>query len=205
MTSLPMHRFSARLGIAILAVLVLTTTLAVAAAAQGGDRGKVEIEGGATLLTVDSGTLEALTGAGISVEPLGAAQVSQSAGGDVTFAFPITEGWLKASGPSARIEHRGGLSFSDGKTTVSVRAFVINTREGILTARVVGAGVRIPLLQLDLTNVQAFVFEDSAILRGVEASLTSTAANALNNAFGTDLFAEGLTVGTAEVFAVLDD
>jgi hypothetical protein len=53
--------------------------------------------------------------------------------------------------------------------------------------------------------VQAFVFEDSAILRGVEASLTSTAANALNDAFGTDLFAEGLTVGTAEVFAVLDD
>lgn len=205
MTWLPMHRFSARLGIAILAVLVLTTTLAVAAAAQGGDRGKAEIEGGATLLTVDTGTLEALTGAGISVEPLGAAQVSQRAGGDVTFAFPITEGWLKASGPSARIEHRGGLSFSDGKTTVSVRAFVINTREGILTARVVGAGVRIPLLQLDLTNVQAFVFEDSAILRGVEASLTSTAANALNNAFGTDLFAEGLTVGTAEVFAVLDD
>jgi hypothetical protein len=205
MTSLSLHRFGPRVGIATLAVVVLTTTLAVAAAALGGDRGKAEIEGGATLLTVDGSTLEALTGAGIGVEPLGAAQVSQSAGGDVTFAFPITEGWLKASGPSARIEHRGGLSFSDGRTTVSVRAFVIDTSKGVLTARVVGAGVRIPLLQLGLANVQAFVFDDSAILRGVEASFTSTAANALNDAFGTDLFAQGLTVGTADVFAVLDD
>jgi Htaa len=199
--------FGARLIGTVIAVIALAGAVTVAASARGGDGGEeaVEIEGGATLLTVDPGTLEALTGAGFAVEPIEPAQVSQAASGEVTFAFPIKWGWLAASDLSGKIKHRGGLSFSKGGTTVGVKNFVIDTSEGVLTAQLVGSRERIPLLTLDLTNLQAFVFDDSAVLRGVGATLTEEAATALNAAFETDLFAEGLTIGTAEVFAILDD
>jgi hypothetical protein len=70
---------------------------------------------------------------------------------------------------------------------------------------VVGSRDRIPLLKLDLTNLQSFVLDDSAVLRGVGTTLTAEAATALNAAFETDLFEEGVTVGTAEIFAILAD
>ena len=106
---------------------------------------------------------------------------------------------------SGKIKHRGGLSLSKGGTTVGVENFVIDTSAGVLTAKVVGSRDRIPLLKLDLTNLQAFVFDDSAVLRGVGATLTDEAATALNAVFETDLFAEGLTIGTADVFAIVAD
>ena len=107
--------------------------------------------------------------------------------------------------PGGKIKHRGGLNLSKDGTTVGVKNFVIDTSTGVLTAKVVGSRDRIPLLNLDLTNLQAFVFDDSAVLRGVGATLTAEAATALNAAFETDLFTEGLTVGTADVFATLAD
>jgi hypothetical protein len=200
--------FGARLLAIVVTVFALAGAVAVAAFAHGqeGDEAALKIKGGATLLTVDPGTLEALSGAGFAVEPIEPAQVSQAASSKVTtFAFPIKHGWLAAGDLSGEIKHRGGLNLSAGGTTVGVENFVIDTVNGVLTAKVVGGGGRIPLLKLDLANVQAFVFDDSAVLRGVGATLTDEAATALNAAFETDLFAEGLTVGTAEVFAVLDD
>jgi hypothetical protein len=199
--------FGARLLAIVVTVFALAGAVAVAAFAHGqeGDEAALKIKGGATLLTVDPGTLEALSGAGFAVEPIEPAQVSQAASGEVTFAFPIKHGSLAAGDLSGEIKHRGGLNLSAGGTTVGVKNFVIDTVNGVLTAKVVGGGGRIPLLNLDLANVQAFVFDDSAVLRGVGATLTDEAATALNAAFETDLFAVGLTVGTAEVFAVLDD
>jgi len=207
MNILSLRPIGARLLGTVLAVIALAGALTVAASAHGGggDKEAVAIDGGATLLTVDAGTLEALSGSGFAVEPIEPAQVSEAAGGEVTFAFPIAWGSLAASDLSGKIKHRGGLSFSKGGTTVGVKNFVIDTSSGVLTAKVVGSRDRIPLLNLDLTNLQAFVFDDSAVLRGVGATLTAEAATALNAAFGTDLFTEGLTVGTAEVFAILAD
>ena len=197
----------ARLLGTVIAVIVLAGAVTVAASAHGGggDKEAVAIDGGATLLTVDAGTLEALSGAGFTVEPIEPAQVSQAASGEVTFAFPIAWGSLAASDLSGKIKHRGGLNLSNGETTVGVRNFVIDTSTGVLTAKVVGSRDRIPLLNLDLTNLQAFVLDDSAVLRGVGATLTAEAATALNAAFETELFTEGLNVGTAEVFAIFAD
>jgi hypothetical protein len=207
MDLLSLRPFGARLVATLIAVIALAGVLTVAASAHdgAGDEEAVAIEGGATLLTVDPSTLEALSGAGFAVEPIEPAQVSQAASGEVTFAFPIASGSLAVSDFSGTIKHRGGLRLSKGETTVGVKNFVIDTSNGVLTAKVVGSRDRIPLLNLDLTNLQAFVFDDSAVLRGVGATLTEEAATALNAAFETDLFAEGLTVGTADVFAVLAD
>ena len=207
MNLVSLRPFGARLLATVIAVVALTGAVTVAASAHDGPGGEgaVAIDGGATLLTVDPGTLEALSGAGFTVEPIEPARVAQAAGGEVSFAFPIASGSLAASDLSARIKHRGGLSLSKGETTVGIKNFVIDSSDGVLTAKVVGSPDRIPLLKLDLTNLQAFVFDDSAVLRGVGATLTDQAATALNAAFETDLFAEGLTVGTADVFAILAD
>jgi hypothetical protein len=207
MNLLSLRPFGARLVATVIAVIALTGAVTVAASAHDGpgDEEAVAIDGGATLLTVDPGTLEALSGAGFTVEPIEPAQVSQAASGEVTFAFPIAWGSLAASDLSGKIKHRGGLSITKGETTVGVKNFVIDTSNGVLTAKVVGSRDRIPLLNLDLTNLQAFVLDDSAVLRGVGATLTAEAATALNAAFETDLFEEGVTVGTADVFAILAD
>jgi hypothetical protein len=207
MNLLSLRPFGARLAATVIAVIALTGAVTVAASAHDGpgDEEAVAIDGGATLLTVDPGTLEALSGAGFTVEPIEPAQVSQAASGEVTFAFPIAWGSLAASDLSGQIKHRGGLSLSKGGTTVGVKNFVIDTADGVLTAKLVGSRDRIPLLKLDLTNLQAFVLDDSAVLRGVGTTLTAEAATALNAAFETDLFAEGVTVGTADVFAILAD
>ena len=43
------------------------------------------------------------------------------------------------------------------------------------------------------------------MLRGVDAKLTAQAAKALNEAFDTNLFADGLLIGEATVNAKIDD
>ena len=82
----------------------------MAASAHGGagDKEAVAVDGGATLLTVDPGTLEALSGAGFVVEPIEPAQVSQAASGEVTFAFPIAWGSLAASDLAERSSIEAG-------------------------------------------------------------------------------------------------
>ena len=43
------------------------------------------------------------------------------------------------------------------------------------------------------------------VLKGVDAKLTTQAANALNEAFDTDLFKGGLLIGEATVIAKIGD
>jgi hypothetical protein len=68
-----------------------------------------------------------------------------------------------------------------------------------LTARV--GGQRVSILNLDLSQLEARVNGRRIRLSGVGASLTATAAQALNEAFSTDAFEEGLVLGTATVAA----
>lgn len=180
---------SARIGIAAVAA----GALVAAAPAMGAN---VSLSGGSTALQLDRGTAQVLTGAGISVAPVGAASAS---GGQIT--FPVTRGVIDPSNAAGTVAHSGGLSFSARGTTVRATNFIINTsaRRPVLTAQVGAA--RVPLLNLDLSK--------AAVLRRgpgnvetwavrVNTTLHPTAARALSAAFHTTIPA-GVRIGRADV------
>ncbi len=158
----------------------------------------VVLDGGATTLALDPGTAAALTANGISVRP-----VFPASAGPEGVAFPISRGELDTATLAGTIRHRGGLAFTDGTTTVKVTRFVIDTSTGVLTARVGRFGPSLPLLTLDASGATVDITPERVTLAGVDAALTAEAAAALNAAFGTELFAEGIPVGTATVSATV--
>jgi hypothetical protein len=85
-----------------------------------------------------------------------------------------------------------------------VKRFVIELNRAVLTAKVAGTGQRIALLNLG-TPDDVKVGDGRIVLKGVDAKLTNQAAEALNEALDTDLFARGLLIGEATVIAKYGD
>jgi hypothetical protein len=61
--------------------------------------------------------------------------------------------------------------------------------------------VRAPILDLDLSGVQVAPGSVYTKVGPVPAKLTGIGASALNDRLGTSLFAPGIPIGTANVFA----
>jgi hypothetical protein len=189
-------------AIAALALVVLALSATAAQSAERHNGKTVELSG-KTWLKIDKGTAAALSDAGIKVEATGAA-VGPTAKRPYTFAFPIVGGKVDKDPLGGRIVHSGGLSFSADSESVVVKRFVIDLDRGVLSAKVAGTGQRIALLRLGAPD-GAKVGAERIVLRGVDAKLTAQAAEALNEALDTDLFAGGLLIGEATVNAKIDD
>jgi Htaa len=156
---------------------------------------QVQLAGGATTLALDQGAAQALESLNIQAAPIDPA----SAGG-AGLSFPITGGKANARTFAGSIRHSGGIRLSRGDTVVDLTAFTIRVDASPdLTARV-GDG-RVSILNLDLSQLEASVRGRRVALSGVRATLTASAAQALNQAFSTDAFEEGLLIGTATVAA----
>ena len=174
-------------------VLALLAALAVAPAAQAKRKPIKLAPKGATTLALSDGAAGALQSLGISVAPLKPARA-----GDDGIAFPITAGKLDPKTYAGRIKHVGGLVFSRGGTRVKLRNFWINVDSAPdLSARV--GSSRVSILDLDLSGAKITRSGRRLEIAGVRATLTDAAASALNSAFGTDAFTEGLELGTATV------
>jgi len=178
-----------RLGLA-----ALVAVLALAPAASAAKKKTVKLAPkGATTLALSDGAAAALQSLGIAAAPLKPARV-----GDAGLRFPITAGKLNAKTYAGQIKHAGGISLTRGDTRVDLRNFVINVDSAPdLTARVGDA--RVSILDLDLSGAKITKSGRKLTIAGVTATLTKTAADALNAAFGTDAFTEGLELGTATV------
>jgi hypothetical protein len=182
---------------AAFAALIALALLALPA--QGAERSAtVPVTGGQTLLKLDGGTAAALTDAGVSIRATGPAI---GPAGSPVFAFPIVGGEVNKKQLSGKIVHSGGLAITAGDTTLVVKRFVIDLDSGFLTARVAGAGVRIPLLRLGAVTGGVNAAPGVLALKGVNVRLTGTAASALNQTFDTHLFERGLLIGQATVIA----
>jgi hypothetical protein len=158
----------------------------------------VSVVGGNTKLFVDAGTGAALGSLGIAVEPVDPARVTRRG----AFRFPITGGEVNAKTLVGQIRHSGGLAFvqASSGTRVEVTDFNIDIDANpTLTAKVGDA--RVPLLSLDVTGLERKDRDGAVVLTGIKASLTAVAAGALNDAFETTAFTEGLLIGTARVKA----
>ena len=186
-----------RLTLLMMTMFAVSVGLATSASASTGHRSaRVDIDGGSTSLTVATGTLTVLTDNGVKVTPIKGASAKGR-----TFTFPITEGDVDATTLAGTIEHSGGLQFAAGGKKLRVQDFVIDTRASVLTARVSGTKTRIPLLHLNLKNAHITKGKTQIVVSDVHATLSGTAAAALNKTFGVSLFKKGLAIGTAKVTA----
>ncbi len=157
----------------------------------------VSVVGGKTKLSVDKATGAALGSLGIAVQPIEPAYVRRG-----SFRFPITGGEVNAKTLAGQIRHSGGLAFVKGAIRVELTDFFINVdADPDLTAMVGGA--RVSILSLDLSGLERKDRGNKVLLSGIEASLTAGAAAALNAAFSTSAFQEGLLIGTAKVKAYI--
>lgn len=156
---------------------------------------QAQLAGGATTLALDQGAAQALQSLNIQAAP-----IDPASAGDAGLSFPITGGKANARTFAGSIRHSGGIRLSRGDTVVDLTAFTIRVDSGPdLTGRV-GDG-RVSILNLDLSQLEASVRGRRIELSGVRATLTAAAAQALNQAFSTNAFEEGLLIGTASVEA----
>jgi hypothetical protein len=183
---------SLRLRLPLVAVLAALAMLAVTA--TGAHAKTIKLKGDDTTLALDSGTASALTGAGYTLAPAGAARAQT----DGSIVFPITRGRVKAKTLAGYIAHSGGLSILKGNVKVVVRSFVIRTdaKRPFLTARAGKARIRL----LNLSGIERRNSHGKIVVTA-KATLAKRAAKALNRAFGTTLFKPGLPIGTATVTA----
>lgn len=157
---------------------------------------RLVLTGGVTMLKLDPATAGVLTQNGIAVAPVSSAKVGESG-----IAFPIQGGIIDPATLGGSFTHAGGLKFTAGGKSLTIRDFTVNTVNGTLTAWVDEVGARIPVLDLNLSKVSVALGRTSVNLRGVTATLNGTAASALNDYFGTTLFAKGLSIGSVRVSA----
>ncbi len=182
-----------------LALLTAALALGAVAAAPASAATRSEttpIRGGATTLALDAAVAQALTAANISVAPIDPATASEAG-----IAFPITRGVLDDISGAGRLEHSGGLRIARGGASVALTDFIVTTtgRQPALTARVGNARVRI--IEFDTDDVRVSPYAFGVRITGLEAELTRAAANALNDALDTRVFARGLELGMASVDA----
>jgi hypothetical protein len=155
------------------------------------------ISGGATTLALDQGAADALRSLDITPGVVGAARA-----GNDGLAFPITRGKVDARTLAGEIAHSGGISLTRGGTRVELTDFVIGIDDSPALSALVG-GRRVEILTLDVSGIRRSAGGRTVTVAGVVGRLTAAAAGALNEAFSTTAFQEGLTIGTATVRARL--
>lgn len=153
----------------------------------------VALASGSTSLTLDPGAGAALQSLGIAAAPIGSDAL----------AFPITGGRVNAENYSGSIEHSGGIALTRGATRVELTEFTIGIDDTPELTALVG-GQRVPILTVDLAALKASVRGRTITLDGAALKLTAVAAGALNQAFATTAFTEGLLLGTATVKATAE-
>ena len=165
------------------------------------------LSGVGTSVKLDAGTAGALKSLGVAIAPFGTATFEASTS---TITFPITSGYAEIHSDLGHkpgyilgsVQHFGsGFTLSAGATKVTLSDFVVDPGGSMLYGTVGGAP-KVPLLDLDGTNVKVSMDpQGDVVLDGTVAKLTETAASALNGAFKTDAIKAGLPLGVVHLVA----
>ena len=153
----------------------------------------VSLASGTTTVALDAGAGAALQSLGIAAAPIGSSSL----------AFPITGGTVNAKTFAGSITHSGGIALSRGATRVELTDFTVGIDDTPDLTALVG-GQRVSILTVDLSALKASVKGRKITLSGAALKLTAAAAGALNQAFATTAFTEGLLLGTATVQATAE-
>jgi hypothetical protein len=191
-----------------LAAALAAAMLVVPAAATATTGSTVHLNGVRTTLTTDPATTGVLVQNGILPLPVGPATVAPRFGHgglSLRYGFPITGGRVNAASLAGFVNHSGGLRFvnlANGHTLTLTKFRIRISDHPGLTAEVNrDPSVRVRILNLDLTHAKIVKHPPRVWVGNVKATLTKTAASALNDALGVSFFAKGMTLGTAQVRA----
>lgn len=152
--------------------------------------------GGVTMLKLNAGTAAVLTANSIAVAPASEARVGASG-----IAFPIQGGLLNPYTLAGTITHSGGLTFTAGGKSLTIRDFTVDVGAHRLYGYVDEVGARITVLDLNLSKAKLAPAASTLGVSNVVATLDPKAAGALNGYFGTKLFSGGLAIGTVRISA----
>jgi hypothetical protein len=167
-----------------------------------------DTRGGATSVRLAPGFVDALTSLKVSPAAIAPGRLFTRYKA-VIASFPITTGAVDLGEITAEIDHAGGLSLTAGKTRVELTSFIIDLTggkselTGLVTINDTLVG-RVPLFDLTLGRGAVGGNDDFLKVDNVSVTLTQTAADALNKAFGITALTRGTTVGTATVRAFLE-
>jgi hypothetical protein len=185
----------------LLAVLCLMGTTAFA-------QNTKTVEFGITTVKLSSTFTGALGSLGVTPGVVSPTRLSKG-----TVSFPVIGGAIDLDTASGNVLHSGGLTLTAGGIETRLQSFIIDTTTSgapVITGLVVVGNKlvgRVPLF--DLTLPAGFSLPISAehglvlSLQGVDVTLTSQAAGALNGVYSVTAFTEGLNIGTADVYALL--
>ncbi len=174
-----------------LAAVSATAVLAVLILAAPAPAAKL---GGKTTLAPNTETLDALGAAGISVAPSG-----QAKAGGKGISFPIVSGKVNVEDVQGKIKHKGGLTFSDSATSVTLQGYVIKLgKKNVIRAKIAGGGGKVRLADLDLDKAKIKERGSTVVISKVGVTLANRAAKALSGVFGIPNLA-GADLGVATV------
>jgi hypothetical protein len=159
----------------------------------------VPVVGGVT--TVNLVSAATLTGAGVTVAPLGTATATAGPGGIPVVRFPITGGDLSASFAGTIAHNGSGLRLTTSTGTVSLTNFLIDTVSLTLSGAVAFGTTT-------LSNVALFNLSNNGNATSpFDLKLTATAAGALTSVLGVPNLTGALiaTAGTAPITAAIPE
>jgi hypothetical protein len=152
---------------------------------------------GSTTFTLDPAARDGLRAFGVTAAPVAPATMP----GDGVFAFPVDGGRVS---PALRgtLDHDGGIRFTRGDQQVVVSDFDVDARErpALLSAATPFGRVTIFTVTIDRIAATGSAFDVGATLR-----LTKAAADALNQASGTQAFREGQVAGTTDTDLTVEE
>ena len=195
-------RLRALLGAALLALCLM------AVGAAGAQAAKVKITGGTTTITPSAATTQFLTTNGISVTPIAPATVSNG-----VLTLPIKGGRIDPVTLRGFVTHRGGVKFSKGTHSLSLRHFLItSTRRGAFLNATTPVrrcrALRARRGRVCVTRAEGVrVARLSNVVRNSDNSVTanlllsSRAARFINKVAGSQVVSAGANFGTAKIVA----
>jgi hypothetical protein len=170
-----------------------------------------QLSGKSTAVALDGGFVDALGQLKLTPAPVGSAAISKAG----VASFPITGGNVTYYKPGTvspyvqgEVDHDGsGLSLTAaGGKKVELTNFVVDPGTSTLTGTVTVDGKvaaeSAPLFFLDGRTLQPLQTNEgngTAVLEGTTVKLKQSAADLLNQTFGTDALKGGLVIGVAKI------
>jgi hypothetical protein len=203
-------RFALAAGLSLASLAGTGVLAAVASHASAAPSDTVtaipNLTGSGTAVTLDTATITALKGLGVTVTPFGTASLVDN---NTAVNFPITSGYAEIHSNKSfkpgyvigSIEHYGsGLTLTAGSTSVTVDDFVIDPGNSMLYATM-GTTPDVPLFFLNGSGLKITESGGAVHLDGTKVELTPTATTALNTAFHTTALKPYTEVGVAHITA----
>lgn len=146
-----------------------------------------KVTGQQTTITPSAQATQFLTNHQVTVSAVGPATLANG-----TLTLPISGGFVKTPSLNGRLVHRGGVKFTRGAQSLTLRGFVLSrvAHQTLLTARAGGHD----LIVARLANFATSTTGAQTTVTG-ELKLTRAAAKRINRRFGQHIVGAGADIG----------